>query len=437
MNTAAIYTRISHDPTGQTLGVTRQHEDCLKLAKRKGWKVSKTYCDNDISAWSGATRPAFEEMLADAQVGNFDAIIVYSTDRLYRRITDLERLVTDLHGVPVMSVASGDVDLSTADGQMLARIMGSVAQHESDKKSERSKRAARQRAERGLPPTGGARPRGWTSHARDELHPVEAPMLREAARRVLDGESAIVVAKDVGMTGPGLVKLLKNPVSAALSTYEGKVVAQGIWLPLWDVETHRRLVIRFSQTNARPAQYLLSKVLVCARCGTPMTGAFYKHRGGVRYYRCSTTPDYRGCGGTYVRADDVEAHVVSLMASALDGPALRESLTRPTPVDPQVAEELAALEDRRSRLAVDLANGLIDTATWKTVVDTLDPQIEERRGQLDVKPSVLREEDLADRVENLSVQTQARIARAVFTRIVVGEGRSLASEARLTPEWAY
>jgi DNA invertase Pin-like site-specific DNA recombinase len=52
MVTAAVYLRISSDPTGQQLGVTRQREDCLRLCTEKGWTPTE-YVDNDVSASSG------------------------------------------------------------------------------------------------------------------------------------------------------------------------------------------------------------------------------------------------------------------------------------------------------------------------------------------------------------------------------------------------
>jgi NAD(P)-dependent dehydrogenase (short-subunit alcohol dehydrogenase family) len=54
---AAVYTRISQDATGQRAGVTRQLEDCEALADRLGWEVTHRYGDNDLSAYSGRTRP--------------------------------------------------------------------------------------------------------------------------------------------------------------------------------------------------------------------------------------------------------------------------------------------------------------------------------------------------------------------------------------------
>lgn len=81
---AAIYARISSDPTGQALGISRQLEDCRRLAHERGWTVAEEYVDNDISAYSGKSRPAYHRMVSDIQAGARDAVIVYNLDRLTR-----------------------------------------------------------------------------------------------------------------------------------------------------------------------------------------------------------------------------------------------------------------------------------------------------------------------------------------------------------------
>src|SRR5262245_54261 len=141
MTTAAIYIRISNDPTGQRAGVTRQLEDCQALAEHLGWEViDPPFDDNDLSAYNG-TRPGFERLLNTVKQGQIDAIICWHPDRLYRRMADLQRLVeiTD-RGVKIRTVNGGDLDLSNATGKMLARIVGSVSEMESEHKAERQRR---------------------------------------------------------------------------------------------------------------------------------------------------------------------------------------------------------------------------------------------------------------------------------------------------------
>jgi site-specific DNA recombinase len=54
---AAVYVRISSDPSGLRAGVERQERDCRELAERRGWTVAQVYCDNDVSADSGRPAP--------------------------------------------------------------------------------------------------------------------------------------------------------------------------------------------------------------------------------------------------------------------------------------------------------------------------------------------------------------------------------------------
>ncbi|WP_255499967.1 recombinase family protein [Actinotalea sp. JY-7885] len=59
----AVYARISQDRSGEELGVRRQLADCRVEAQRRGWAVAEEYVDDDLSAYSGKKRPAYERML--------------------------------------------------------------------------------------------------------------------------------------------------------------------------------------------------------------------------------------------------------------------------------------------------------------------------------------------------------------------------------------
>jgi DNA invertase Pin-like site-specific DNA recombinase len=66
---AGIYVRISQDREGAGLGVARQEEDCRALCERKGWQVAGVYADNDVLAYTGKPRPAWNRFLADIAAG--------------------------------------------------------------------------------------------------------------------------------------------------------------------------------------------------------------------------------------------------------------------------------------------------------------------------------------------------------------------------------
>ena len=89
---AAIYLRQSEDRNGNMLAVDRQRQDCEKLCAQKGWTTTE-YMDNDTSATSGKSRPAYQAMLADIRVGAIDAVVAWDLDRLYRQPRELEDLI--------------------------------------------------------------------------------------------------------------------------------------------------------------------------------------------------------------------------------------------------------------------------------------------------------------------------------------------------------
>src|SRR5207244_1116184 len=107
--------------------------------------------------------PGFEAMLTAARAGEFSTIIAWHVDRITRNPRELERLIDVLEkaDVTVLTVTAGALDLSTASGRMQARVVGAVARHESEQKSERLRAKAAQLASAGKLSGGGWRPYGF------------------------------------------------------------------------------------------------------------------------------------------------------------------------------------------------------------------------------------------------------------------------------------
>lgn len=300
--TAAVYTRISQDSTGQQLGVTRQLEDCRQLADKLGWKVVARYDDNDISAYSGKRRPGFEAMLSAMKSGEFEAVICWHPDRLYRSMKDLERLIdiADAKRVQLRTVQGGDIDLTTSAGRMVARILGSVARQESEHKGERHKRANQQKREAGVWRATGRRKFGYTTGG--EPLDREADAIREAANAVLGGRSLRSIANEwnaQGLLTTGgkmwtnlqLRRTLKRPLYAGLVEHGGRVVGRGQWKALIDEDTHHGLVALLSDpernrgSTSFETKHMGSAVYECGKCGGKLYAVF-PHGPGKLYYAC-------------------------------------------------------------------------------------------------------------------------------------------------------
>jgi DNA invertase Pin-like site-specific DNA recombinase len=83
---AAIYLRQSRDALGDGRAVERQREDCETLAADRGWTVTASLTDNDVSASSGKLRPGYQRLLGLVDDRAVDVIVVWHIDRLTRRL---------------------------------------------------------------------------------------------------------------------------------------------------------------------------------------------------------------------------------------------------------------------------------------------------------------------------------------------------------------
>jgi site-specific DNA recombinase len=314
MDDACIYTRLSHDPKktdeadepsdGEGMGVARQEEDCRALAERNKWTVSEVYSDNDISAYNGALRPRFEAMLDAIKRRQHDVLVCWHTDRLYRSIKDMERVieVCETAGVPIRTVSGGDLDLGHATGKAVARILGSVSRMESEHKAERQRRANIQRAEAGSW-WSSQRPFGYTQSG--ERLESEAKLIRRAASDVLDGKSLRAIAREWNAAGISstrgaawntsrLKRLLLNPRYAGLRTYRGKVTGPGNWKEILDPDTHAGLVAVLRDTSRGGAvsyerKYIGSHRYLCGVCGARLHRTRSTHADGRTFSRYACT----------------------------------------------------------------------------------------------------------------------------------------------------
>jgi DNA invertase Pin-like site-specific DNA recombinase len=138
-------------------------KDCRQLAARRGDRITRIYTDNDFSASNGKRRPDYERLLEQIRAGNHDGVIVWDLDRLHRQPKELEEFIdlADRFGLQLANVG-GDVDLSTPQGRMVARIKGAVAKHETEQLARRVRRKHLELAEAGKD-AGGPRPYGYLS----------------------------------------------------------------------------------------------------------------------------------------------------------------------------------------------------------------------------------------------------------------------------------
>lgn len=394
---AAVYCRISKDRAGEGLGVARQEEDARALCEARGWVPVEVFTDNDVSAYSGAPRPGYQALLDAVRAGRVDAIVAWHPDRLHRSPRELEDFIAlvEEHGTEVATVRSGELDLSSASGRMTARVVGAVARHESEQKSERIRRALEQRARAGKP-HGPGRPFGFEQD-RVTVVEEEAALLREAARRVLAGESMTSIVRDWNDRGVSPPqggsswrvstwrRMMLNPRLAGLRAYKGEVVGEAQWQAILNRRQWEAVKAKLTPKReaGRRAEHLLSGLARCGRCDGPLWSAQTKDR--LRY-RCFKRPGHDGCGRLSVSATPVERLVRDAVLTAISGPALAEARRQVASDDAdqaRAAESLADAEERLEQVAEMFADGTLSRREWLAARERLEERVEDARRTLD------------------------------------------------------
>jgi len=454
---AAVYCRISRDSEGSGLGVARQLKACRELAERLGWTVAEVYIDNSRSAYDRTKkRPEYERMLADVQAGRIDGVLCYAVDRLTRHPIELERLVEVFvaNRTAVRTVVGGELDLNTEEGQLRARIMGSVARFESGRKGERLRAKAEEMVAAGKRPCGGPRPFGYDRHYDDPGSPHrkitgetvnerEGEAIRDAAVRLLAGESMRSVS--AAWSAEGLLTSMGNPWSitsfrqmitsprlAGMIVHRGRVVdgVQAQWPPILERETHEQLAALLAgrgtprESNAR--RFWLTGFVFCS-CGTAMSVG--KAASGKRRYECKAKAE-GGCGGRVVSLPDLERFMSVLVIRRLRDPLLLHDLAvrgDTTKAETKLLMHSIDQDERRLPLLEDqLTDG--DPAAIPEIRGALRKvraRIAENRDSLarlvGVDPLTgVDTDDLEDRWDSLDVARRSALLRvARISRIVI------------------
>jgi DNA invertase Pin-like site-specific DNA recombinase len=445
------------------LGVTRQLEDCRAEAERRGWTVAEEYVDDDTSAYSGKSRPAYERMLADLRDGLRDAVIVWHLDRLHRRPIELEQFadICAKAGVKDLVTLHGQVDLAQGDGLLVARMMAAVAASESDAKSRRIKRKFLEVAESGAPYMGGGhRPFGFE---RDRIthRTTEADVLREAAARILAGESLGAVARDLDgrgvtgskgsrMTGTALRTLLLRPRNHGMRVHEGQVIGLGTWEPIISAEDGERLRLLLTdparRTNRAARRYVLSGLVRCGNCGARMASA--SRESGRRYVCGMLTTANVPCQRVMIQAEPLEALIAAAVLLRLDSPELMTALTRTddgarvSGLGDEISADMARMED----LAKAWADGDFSREEWKVARDRIEARLEANRRALArmtrrdaIENYIGQGESLRAAWDTLNLSQQAAIVKAVVDHITVHPfakpGQRHFDPSRVDPAW--
>ena len=151
MNIAA-YCRVSTDKEDQLNSLETQKEFFLEYTKRTGDNLIKLYADEGISGTKIKNRKEFQRMLADAEKGLFDMVVVKDISRFARNTVDLLQSVRKLKALGIETQFLTANMTSMGNSEFVLTIFGALAQEESANTSKRIKFGKKMNAEKGRVP---------------------------------------------------------------------------------------------------------------------------------------------------------------------------------------------------------------------------------------------------------------------------------------------
>lgn len=394
----ALYLRISEDKNGREEGVGVQERLGRKYANQvwPGLPV-RVYSDNNKSAAkSDVDRPAFDQLCKDISAGQVGHLWTVEQSRLARtEIGWFEfAALADAAGLELAHTKrDGIVSMSSE----VAGIKAVLNANEIKKLRQRVKDRLHDNALRGQPK--GGKHYGYEAARLSDGTPTlaivedQAEVIREVARRVLDGETQLSIVTDLdkrgirgakGGTIGRLSTFMTSPTLAGIVEVDGQEVT-GNWTPILSVETWRAVRDKIKvQPRGANRKYLLSSILRCDVCKGGVTVTQWKVNDKlIRFAKCRPRLGGHSCVG--IMYDKVETYVMAELWRHLDNPEFRAALA----ADGHEAERgaithrLDAVEAKRRKLARRWALADMDDDEHAEAKAALDEREAELRGQLE------------------------------------------------------
>src|SRR6202789_4160829 len=126
MKRAAIYLRVSTvDQHPETQGI-----DLRQFAKQRGYEIVQEYVDHGVSG-TKVRRPALDQLLKDANRHKFDAVLVWSSDRLARSTKHFLQVLDELSELGIQFLSQREaIDTEGPLGRAIVVIISAIAELE-------------------------------------------------------------------------------------------------------------------------------------------------------------------------------------------------------------------------------------------------------------------------------------------------------------------
>ena len=489
---AALYARVSSEQQAAELTIGSQVAVLRARIRADGLSLDKELCFLDEGC-SGTTlvRPALERLRDLAYCGGVDRLYVHSPDRLARQYAYQFVLLEEFRKHQVEVVFLNDIaPTDSPEGHLLVQMQGMIAEFERAKILERTRRGRRFAAQQGKVSALAHAPFGYryvSKHeaggaARYEVIPEQAELVREMFAWVaLEGLSLAEVCRRLYERGVPTATgrprwdtatvrgILSNPAYGGTAKFgktrlvprhEQRRPRRGdpatprydkVTRPTADHEqesipvpalvgaeliaaTAEQLAEnrRRYRAHKQGAEFLLSGLLVCGRCGSAYCGRRHRPDGKKPYvyYRCIGTDTFRHGGVKTCTNASVNGRLEEMVWADLAGllqepQRLRQEferrLQRPAPdaADRRRLQEAIRHSKRRlARLLDAYQDGWVDKPEFERRTQAAKEQLSAQEKALDRHRQAVQAEDelrlLVTQFEDFARQMAAGLEQTDF-----------------------
>lgn len=425
MSRIAAYIRVSTDEQADKgNSLAEQQERLSAYCKAMGWPEPIFYVDDGYSA-KNLNRPAIKRLLEDVKQNKIDIVLTSKLDRLCRNLLDLLQTIElfNAHNCSYIS-ASESFDTSTAVGRMTLQLLGTFAEFERERISERVKdnmlSIAKNTSKAITKPCYGYD----IIDGQYVINEQEAQYVRLMFDLAEQGHGHRMIAKILNELGAttkrgkmwdqvNVKRLMRTETIAGIMVYNkrqsknGKMVMRdkSEWIikennhpaiiPLERFERVNEIMLSRSRAkkHADSETYLLTGLVKCKHCGKNMKGCTSRHKrkyNEYTYYRyiCSSYVLGYGCKHHAVHRDDLEQAIIDqikeiALASTKE---LNIKVTHSSTVADEIRsikEQLARIDKRMQKQIEAYENDLISAEDLKVARQRIDAERQRLREQLE------------------------------------------------------
>lgn len=353
----APYVRVSTNKNNQEESFETQYAAYKNLIEATPeWVLAEVYADKGKSGTSTKHRPGFQKMIADAEAGKIDIILVKSISRFARNVGDCQKYVDILRACNVTVIFEKEnIRSDEPTSNFALALIGAIAQDESHSISENRKWTYKQQFADGKFNLGNNRILGYDTVGGKLVPNDDAWIVREVFEQFVAGKSYAAIARSLAEKGAKTIRggdfsivalqymicnetyvgdkhLQKQPPKDYLTHRPNKqaeyqdyylkddhegIVSRELWDQAQEIRKVHQERRKSGIVGAGEHHILYGKVF-CGECGAPFVRRTLKTKGGVYYkaWNCRERQKGQkgnGCRCRFISEEDLIQEIISIL----------------------------------------------------------------------------------------------------------------------------